>query len=31
VRADLEQRLGEGDRIRAYVRFRITNKPEAAV
>jgi hypothetical protein len=28
VRADLEQRLGEGDRIRAYVRFRMTNKPE---
>jgi hypothetical protein len=28
VRADLEQRLGEGDRIRAYVRFRMTTKPE---
>jgi hypothetical protein len=30
VRADLEERLGEGGRIRAYVRFLMTNKPELA-
>lgn len=28
IRADLEQRLSDGDRIRAYVRFLMTTKPE---